>query len=230
MNSLKIHLDGQELHYRHAQGPGNRVTAIGARMVKARNNPFRCDRLQALSYEGLNGGMASLLARLQDLNYTGAAIGSKGSGKTTLLCDLKVALKPLGIPVVSVFANDHHPLTAVRQKELLQGLRPDHLVLLDAAGGLTSLAYHRLQRKIRNRARGLVMTSHRRILSVPVLIECKTTPELFQSLINHLLPTGQGIAPAKIKGLFDEHRGNLRDCFWALYDLYPSLKTIASEI
>ena len=52
--------------------------------IRARDNPFRADRVQSLPYRLMDTTWDALLDRLAALRYRAAIVGPEGSGKTTV--------------------------------------------------------------------------------------------------------------------------------------------------
>ena len=188
--------------------------------MRARDNPFSVERIESVRYRSLTTTFGALLARLDALGHQAAIVGPQGSGKTTLLEDIHHALDLQGVTTRSVFANDTAPLDRSRRQRLLSELGRDDVVLLDGADTLSRSGWMRFQRHVLDRAAGLVITTHRPG-ALPTLIECHTTPMLLDEIVLGLLPSG-GVSPDLLNQLYDNHKGNIRHCLRALYDLYAS--------
>jgi hypothetical protein len=187
--------------------------------MRARDNPFSVDRVQAIRYRLLNTTFDQMLARLHELNYRAAIVGPDGSGKTTLLEDLQKPLQKKGIKTRLVFVNDTLHLDGPACRRLLADLRRDQIVLLDGADLLRRSDWSLLKRHTITHAYGLVITSHRRGL-LPTLIECATSPALLREIAFELQPQGRPLAAEFLDHLYERHQGNLRDCLRELYDRY----------
>jgi GTPase SAR1 family protein len=221
----------------------------------ARDNPFRAERVESIGYRFVDGGSwDSLMARGDELGWRAALVGPDGSGKTTLIDELAERLVARGRRVRRIFLNDDglvHWTSALaeggrsggcRSRAALCGsslcpltafadLAPDEIMLFDGADLLGRLAWWRVRRRAL-RAAGLVITSHRPGL-LPTLLECRTTPDLFETVIAELLDRVQGNPPQRGKTtsrfsderkLFDRHRGNLRNGLAELYDEWAGRK------
>jgi len=187
--------------------------------MRARDNPFRTDRVLTIRYRPQGTTWDGLMARLAALGYRAAVVGPHGSGKTTLLEDLapRLAARGLGAKWLRLsLARRAFPRGFLRQ--FLAALRERDVILFDGADLMGSLAWRRFERRSR-RAAGLVATSHRRTL-LPTLAECSTTPELLEAIARSLLGD---VAPPSLgdtaRSLFARHDGNLRDALRELYDL-----------
>ena len=187
--------------------------------MKARDNPFKTDRVLGVRYRLQGGTWGELLARLKKLDYRAAIVGPKGAGKTTLLEDLEPMLTGLGFRV-RCLRLDRETRSFPRGflKNLLAALDRRDLLLFDGAEQMSRFAWQRFKTRSKS-AGGLVITSHRSGM-LPTLIECATSPELLAEIIVELLGCGPQ-APREAAGmLYAKHGGNLRDALREMYDLY----------
>jgi len=187
--------------------------------MKAKDNPFAVERIEAIRYRLFNTTFDRLLARLHELNYRAAITGPEGSGKTTLLEDLQEALEHKGIRTHLVFVNDASHFDSPACRRLLAELTRDRILLLDGADLIRRSDWSLLKRHTITHTYGLVITSHRRGL-LPTLIECSTSPALLKDIVAELLPQGRTIPTEFLDRLYERHHGNLRTCLRELYDLY----------
>jgi hypothetical protein len=172
--------------------------------MRARDNPFRTDRLLAIRYRFHDFSREELLARLAGCEYRGALVGPEGSGKTTLLEDLGAGLSSAGMPVTWMRADR-------------EGKLPDtagRIILLDAAERLTSAAWLLFRLRTR-RAAGLVITL-RRPGRLPTLASLATTPALLAGIAADL--QGGPFAIETAERLYRMYSGNLRAALLHLYD------------
>ncbi len=182
--------------------------------MKARENPFRSERIEAMPFRFPEGDdMASLLHRLGHFRGRGAIVGPHGSGKTTLMRDLDAALDQRGMRV------RHHRLTQADRRiphSLTDDLRPHDAVLLDSAGLMGPWAWRRFEHA--TRAAGMVIITAHAPGRLPTLIDCRTSPALLRSLLDELAsgapPTSY---PHLTESLWRQHRGNLHAVFRRLY-------------
>lgn len=187
--------------------------------MRARDNPFAVERIQTIRYRPLHTTFDRILARLHELNYRAAIIGSEGSGKTTLLEDLQPILRQKGLRANLIFVNDTSQFDSPACRRLLSELTRDTLLLLDGADLIRRSDWSLLKRHTITHTYGLVITSHRRGL-LPTLIECSTTPALLRDIVSDLLPQGRPRPAESLDRLYTRHQGNLRACLRELYDLY----------
>jgi len=187
--------------------------------MRARDNPFAVERIQAIRYRPLNTTLDRILARLHELNYRAAIIGPEGSGKTTLLEDLQEMLRQKGLRANLTFVNDTSRFDSPACRRLLSELTRDAILLLDGADLIRRSDWSLLKRHTITHAYGLVITAHRRGL-LPTLIECFTTPALLKNIVADLLPQSRTVPAEFLDRLYQRHQGNLRACLRELYDLY----------
>jgi len=183
--------------------------------VRARDNPFRSDRIQALRYRFLDGAWEGLWARLESLGYRAAIVGPQGSGKTTLLEELAVRLRVAGRGVRELRLDTETPRFDPKfLDEVFASLGPRDVILFDGAEQLTRFEWGRFKRRA---AGGLVVTSHRPGL-LPTLLETSTTPELLEGLVSEILGDRAAELRDRLPGLFERHAGNVREALRELYD------------
>ena len=187
--------------------------------MRARDNPFRVERLHRLRFRLQGIGWGELLDRLRTLGYTAAIVGRRGSGKTALLEELAGRLAAEGLrPRMLRIGRDGD-----RGAEW-PSRRPDpdrdRILLVDGADTLGPLARRALVRRGRAAA-GLVATAHRPGL-LPTLVECRTSPRLLGELIDELLSGEGSPSRAEIEALWISHGGNLRHALRELYDLWAA--------
>lgn len=190
-------------------------------MTRARDNPFRVERLHHLSFRGSGFNRRELIERFDRLGRRAAIVGDHGTGKTTLLAELMEDLRSRSEEVISLrLSSDHRRTAALRVRSWLQeAIGSDAILVLDGAEQLPWRTWRALERKSLE-FRGLLITTHRPG-RLSTLLQTGSTPELLQELVEEL--TGVPLtdrAPA-IRDLFRRHRGNLRDCLRTLYDGYP---------
>ena len=172
-------------------------------------------------------GAGALLARLRDQHWWGQITGPHGSGKSTLVHTLLPELQAAGRRV------ECYPLHQPASRPC--GTSPaavcwgDHIanwngstqIVIDGCEQLGRWRRAWLQWHCRRHGAGLLVTAHRDV-GLPPLWRTETSVELAQRLVARLLGEGHAdwIGAEQIERLFAEHRGNLREMLFALYDLY----------
>jgi hypothetical protein len=186
--------------------------------ARARDNPFRVDRVLQVRYRFEPGDdWDRLLQRLAAHRWRAAIVGPEGAGKTTLQEDLAGRLAAAGRPIRWLRLNRENRSTASAQvRQALTGCDPQTLLFVDGAEQLGPLRWRRLERRSLG-CGGLVITTHRPG-RLPTLIECRTAPQTLQWIARQLVPPDQLPPDSILEGLFAEHAGNLRLCLRELYD------------
>lgn len=185
--------------------------------MKARDNPFKTDRVLNVRYRLRGETWEELLARLKKLDYRAAIVGPNGAGKTTLLEDLEPVLAGLGFRVRCLrLDRETRSFPQGFLKNLFAVLDKSDLLLFDGAEQMSRISWARFKARSK-KAGGLVITSHRRGM-LPTLIECATSSELLGEIIAELLQ-----APYEAtEELYAKHNGNLRDALREMYDVYAA--------
>jgi len=190
--------------------------------MKPRENPFRVERVRRVRFRPQGIAWDDIHERLGQLGYRAAIAGPDGSGKTTLLEDLIPHLEEKGFQVRTAgLSLPHRTLPKPRMEELLADLGPDDLVAFDGADLLHRWDWQRVKWRSR-KAGGFLVTTHQRPL-LPVLLECSTSPELFESIVREILEPGDPEPGVPLPELYERHGGNIRDALRELYDVYASL-------
>ncbi|MCP3982085.1 MAG: hypothetical protein GY716_22495 [bacterium] len=176
------------------------------------DNPFRSSLTQSLQYVPIGTTWADLRLRLARLDYRASIVGPMGSGKSTLLRTLAEQLRAKRTRVrfhrVELDASADEVLESVMRS------RTDDIVCVDRVDRLPSLAWRSIRRAgLRG---GLICAGHR-TRGLPVLVRCKTNPELLHRLVREL-SSNPGLT-GRAETLFRKHRGNVREALFELYDL-----------
>lgn len=187
-------------------------------MTRARDNPFRVQRITALEYRLPRGtSWEGLLARFHHLGRRAALVGEHGRGKSTLLRELADRLAEGGFRPRFVHLGRGQRRLARDQEELLfrdPGARD--LWLVDGADHLGWWSWRRIASRSR-RAAGLLVTSHRPLGGLSPLLHCASSTELLRELIGELAPGPLPASWPSPEDLFARHGGNIREAFWELY-------------
>ena len=183
--------------------------------MRARDNPFRSERIQSLRYRFLDGAWDGLWTRLESLGFRAAIVGPQGSGKTTLLEELATRLRASGREIRELRLDTETPRFDPKfLEELFASLGPRDVILFDGAEQLTRFEWGRFKHRA---AGGLVVTSHRPGL-LPTVLQTATTPELLEGLVSEILGDRAAEMRDRLPGLYERHAGNLREALRELYD------------
>lgn len=187
--------------------------------MRARDNPFRVQRITRLGYRLPEGqSWEGLIERFHRCGRRAALVGPEGRGKSTLLAELGTRLEFEGLrPRAIALGRDQRRLSPEQWETLFALPTPRDLLLVDGADQLSRWSLWRTLRRARPAA-GLLVTSHRP-LRLPTLVRCTTSTDLFRELIDELLDGQPAELPAdwSPEALFERHRGNVREAFWELY-------------
>ncbi len=189
--------------------------------MRARDNPYRAERLHALAFRFAGADWESLWTRLGDLGGQGCVVGPKGSGKTTLLLELAAFLRGKGMTVRRHAFRTDETVSREDLDQFVESLDGGGLLILDGADLLGPLQWRRIKNAVRG-GRGLIASSHRRPL-LPVLYRCRPTPALLEDLIDQLHPRGGCGQPAAVE-LHARHGGNIREALRELFDFHAGLR------
>ena len=190
--------------------------------MRARDNPFRTDRVLEVRYRLLQVSWGDLLAKLEALRHRAAIVGPQGSGKTTLLEDLAPRLRDRGYTVRELRLDTATPsFSSGFLDRFVPSLTSSDVLLFDGAEQLGAFAWRSFERRTRDAA-GLVLTLHRPG-RLPTLVETSTSPELLASLVEQILGDEADEVRAILPELHARVGGNLRDALRELYDRYSGL-------
>lgn len=186
--------------------------------MKARDNPFRTERVDALKYRSREFSWNVLELRLEAARWRGAIVGPEGHGKTTLLGEWAERRRCLGDQVVWCrMAFGQRRLAEPQRRSLVRSA----WIFVDGAEQLGWLGWQELRWLTAN-ARALVVTTHQpgRLATVH---GCDTSPALLAELVAEL-----GHSQQDCDALWTRHRGNIRLALRELYDRC-ALKTGTAE-
>ncbi len=186
------------------------------------DNPFSGGRIRPGTLEFLfepEDSVQSCLQRLAQFGGWGQIRGPHGSGKSTLLHALAPRLHEAGMPIQHFTLRDGQRRLPI-SREHWRTFEAPLLVTIDGYEQLAWWERWRLKRRLRRRGCGLLVTTHRD-MGLPDVYVTRPTVELARQVAEKLQagwPTL--IAPADVDLRFQQHRGDLRETMFALYDLY----------
>jgi hypothetical protein len=190
------------------------------------DNPFSASRIRPGAVEFLFGegdSIAACLVRLSRNGGWGQIRGPHGSGKSTLLCALVPRLEESGRRVVQFTLQDRQRSLPVSPAELDEWDQSTQ-VIIDGFEQLSWINRWRIKRFCRRRGCGLLITTHRD-LGFPDVTVTAPTVELAHRIAARLLDGWPGLIQSEdVEKSFAEHGGDLRETFFALYDLYETRK------
>jgi hypothetical protein len=168
--------------------------------------------------------LPQLIEKLARQGWRGQIIGPHGSGKSTLLAMLVPSIEAAGRSVVALTLHD-----GCRRLPIAMCDFPAHngLLVVDGYEQLGRLQRVWTQFCCWRRGAGLLVTGHDDV-GLPTLVETTSTLALAEGLFARLVPEGDGrVALADLKTAFRARRGDLRETFLDLYDLYESRRAEA---
>lgn len=177
--------------------------------MKARENPFRSECVDALDYRAEGFSWEGIESRLVALGGRGAIVAPQGHGKTTLLWRWAARAEMRGESVLLVRAAEKQRRLAPSQRARLQ-TSDSARVFVDSAEQLSFFGWLEL-RWLTRHAKTLVVTTHRPG-RLRTLLRCRTSPALLEELVREL--TGQS---EDCTSLWRRHRGNVRTALAELY-------------
>lgn len=168
--------------------------------------------------------------------------GQHGTGKTTLLRALQTAMEGQGVRTIFLSGANHDPTVQEsmpttskssyswfesQAQRKLQSIDRNlyDVVLLDSGECLRGLAWWQFLYRLGTKP--LIITSHRPKL--PVLYHCRTSKKTFigicQGLLNFYVPAiREQWTIDDLSQLYDHNAGDVRKCFFELYDRCAQLQ------
>jgi hypothetical protein len=185
--------------------------------MRARDNPFRSERIEQLNYRLAGATWSDLLSRLEGFGFRAAIVGRHGTGKTTLLEQLAPRLAARGWRTRLLRLGTAQRAMGFRLCcGLSAGVESQDILLVDGAEQLSAMGWWRFCRASRN-AGGVIITVHRPG-RLPTLYECRSSVELLAELAGELLRLPAGEVRAEAEVLFERHGGDLREALRGWYD------------
>lgn len=167
----------------------------------------------------------ALLDKLAAGGWWGEIVGPHGSGKSTLLQTLIPGLQERGRKVVFfLLQRGQRSLSLGRGQDAAEAKRSNWdeqtQVIIDGYEQLSLWSAWRLRRTCQRLGAGLLVTSHRSV-GLPTLRNTATSVTLANQLVDLLARSGPThVTTADIAASFTRQKGNLREVFFELYDLF----------
>jgi hypothetical protein len=195
-------------------------------------NPFitAATRSGMVPYQFPDGeSVTGLVERLRAVGWRGQVVGPHGSGKSTLLAALLPEVsRILGEVVVARLHQDSRQLPDQVEHTLgrsTPAIAP-RLIILDGFEQLSFWRRRQLRRQCQARGIGLLVSTHRRLMGLPIIYRTQTTPDLAWQVICHLLRGSEcPFTPKDIASRLAAHGGNMRELLFELYDWYEATLT-----
>jgi len=180
------------------------------------DNPFASGRIEGLACRLRTVTWPQLIGRLDLLGGRTALVGPKGSGKSTLLAELAARID--GEVIEARIPGSCRDPWSFARMQLPHRVACEHSVFLDGGEQLGALAWTRLL-AMTAPARRLVATVHAPG-RLPTLVTLCPDVLLLRDLVRELAPEDAAVLDPLLPEIFCRHRGNIRECFRELYDLY----------
>jgi hypothetical protein len=188
-------------------------------------NPFSTHRVRpgqlAFQFSG-DVNARQLVDRLRSHGWWGQIIGPHGAGKSTLLHCLVPELIAAGRTISWWTLQSGRRRWPAGMSEVACSWDTTTLVVVDGYEQLSSVARWRLRWRCRATRAGLLITSHR-AARLPLLVTLSCPLPTVQDLVARLLSGhAVSISPDEVSDCYHTHQGNVREVFFALYDLYEA--------
>jgi len=164
-------------------------------------------------------GVMLLVDALRKEDWRGAIVGPHGCGKSTLLATMVPLLGELAWDVEQVVLREGERVLPHRA---LDGKRGDakRMVVVDGWEQLRPWTRRRVARRCRRAGWGLLVTCHMPT-NIPSLLEIEPDLATAQAIVAKLTDGRKATVPFELLAAsFHQHRGNLREVLFELYDWY----------
>ncbi|MDR1053546.1 MAG: hypothetical protein LBL39_05170 [Planctomycetaceae bacterium] len=191
--------------------------------VEYRSNPFSACKWQAgaIDYIFDSGvDIRGILERLTVAGGVGQIVGEHGSGKSTLLESLAKYLTKNGLFVQKIQLNSTKKNLP---EDFLLSFQKDTntIYILDGYEQLSLLTRIRLRLNNLRNTGGFIFTTHKPAMFIPIIYKTIARAEIFQNLVHNLIKNNNfQIDNKQIEKIFKESKGNFRNGFFKLYDLF----------
>jgi hypothetical protein len=168
-----------------------------------------------------SAGVVPLVDQLQRHGWSAQIVGAHGSGKSTLLHTLAPELRRRGRDLAWLTLHAGQRSLGAEHWWSARRWNASTQVIVDGHEQLGPLARRRLHRLCRRTQGGLLITTHRPT-RMPVLAHTGCGLAMVQQLVTELTAgcAPGRITPADVASCYAAHQANVRDTFFALYDLF----------
>jgi replication-associated recombination protein RarA len=206
-------------------------------------NPFCTQFTTSLPFIDELVTLATAIKRFENADWFGQLVGPHGCGKSTLaraIANSKSIRGEFGWTRMLILRRENVVKTSLQELETVwlnsdsQAHMLRGLLLLDGIESVNPFQRWALFRNCRQRRIGLLLTTHRPMLRVPIIATLKPTLSMLQVLVEQLLsqttshiPIEQlqaNFTPQRLETVFAATGGNLREALMLLYDDYENLR------
>ncbi len=178
--------------------------------MRARENPFRSERVEALGFRGEGFSWEVVEARLEEVGGRGAIVGPCGRGKTTLLGEWCARRRELDGAARMIRIREGQRRLKPEEREIARRTGGGW-VLLDGAEQLGWLGWREFLHLVRGSGRVVVSTHEAGRL--PTVWECASSAGLLRRLVGEL-----GGEAVDCEAIWGRCRGDLRMALRDFYD------------
>jgi ABC-type dipeptide/oligopeptide/nickel transport system ATPase component len=164
-----------------------------------------------------------IFERLTVAGGFGQIVGEHGTGKSTLLESIaKYAAAQKKLNVQKIILNSTRKKLPPDFLSSLQKIDANTIHILDGYEQLSLLAKIKLRLCRRRNKNKLIFTTHKPAPFVPVIYKTTANPEIFKNLVKNMIKNNNNfnINNYQINQIFKETKGNFRNGFFKLYDLF----------
>lgn len=202
-------------------------------------NPFSTRFVSpgSLNFRSESADIDDLAGRFAACGFVGQIVGGHGSGKSTLVHTLikYFATAPISLPFGSLETVSLVICSKKRIRERVVdtlkvpngvGAGSKRIYLLDGwelLGWSDQLGF---LHDCKINGNGVLLTTHRVTRNVPVLFQVDPTVEVLLNLVDQLAPNFACLPGVEevVKHVFDQEKGNIRECFMRIYDHYEKIR------
>ena len=195
-----------------------RLNEVGVTTCKAAENPFRISNIHGLSFHGEGFDIEGVCEHFVVEGCRGALVGQHGNGKSTLLNEIGVHLEGQGKCIYPLLRTLENPrFTMEELSKIFRETKTGDVVLMDGAEQLPTWQWYLLNRLLQGNGVGLITTQHKPG-RLPTLYHCDTSKAVMLGLLEQLCPESTVDLKDRACQYYDQHGGNIREVFFALYD------------
>ena len=190
------------------------------------SNPFSTRFLSPgqLSFVGLNDQTLNRIAeKLIQQNGNGQIVGPHGTGKTTLTFELQKRIASLN----NTNTNYRFVRKTVGPRQTIRTSQPvaessphsKNILVLDGVELLSWLQRLALIKTCQRKRIGLLVTAHRPVWGLPVLVSTKPDRSQFEAIVRQLTRECDfQISTDRLNELYTNNNGNIREALMSCYD------------
>ncbi|MDR1923868.1 MAG: hypothetical protein LBQ66_05800 [Planctomycetaceae bacterium] len=202
--------------------------------MPSNHNPFStCNwlpgKIEYIFESGID--LSKLAERLMEVGKIAQIAGQHGTGKSTLLESLSKYLNQRDINVQKITLNNENKKLHTKFQPPSAKNKTDTVYILDGFEQLSLLAKIRLRFLKWHNCGGLIFTTHKPVKFVPILYQTVPNQNIFENIVANLIKESNfTIEKDNVKKIFQYTKGNFRNAFFMLYDLYEESELDAQQM